>query len=171
MQPVISVNQIARAPNGPAMLVKGHFVVEMEDRCVHVRTTTVKTPLGRSMWLLRCPACHRRCRNLHVTEKLQLQCATCAHLRHPDQQTPGSKSGLILRRAQQLQRLSARLARRGLDRVTRRRLRRRKERLLKQLAAALDQRQTLMAAHAQALLASLVVDQPEPADAALRAAH
>jgi hypothetical protein len=171
MQPVISVNQIARAPNGPAMLVKGHFVVEMEDRCVHVRTTTVKTPLGRSMWLLRCPACHRRCRNLHVTEKLQLQCATCAHLRHPDQQTPGSKSGLILRRAQQLQRLSARLARSGLDRVTRRRLRRRKKKLLGELAAALERRQEFMGARAQAVLASLAVYRPGPTNAPLTASQ
>jgi hypothetical protein len=171
MQPVISVNQIARAPNGRAMLVKGHFVVEMEDRCVQVRTTTAKTPLGRSMWLLRCPACHRRCRNLHVTEKLQLQCATCAHLRHPDQQTPGSRSGLILRRAQQIQRLSARLARSGLGRVTRRRLRRRKKKLLGELATALERRQAFMGARAQALLASLAPEQPKPADTALRAAQ
>ena len=171
MQPVISVNQIARAPNGPAMLTKGHFVVEMEARCVQVRTTTVKTPLGRFMWLLLCPACHRRCRHLHITEKLQLLCAKCAHVRHPDQQTSGSKRGLIVRRAQQIQRLSARLARSGLDRVTRRRLRRRRERLLKQLAAALHTRQTRMAAQAQALLASLVADLPEPPDTGLRAAQ
>ena len=48
---------------------------------------------------------------------------------------------------------------------------RRKDRLVKQLAAALDQRQTLMAAHAQALLASLGADQPEPPDRDLRAAQ
>jgi hypothetical protein len=171
MQPVISVNQIARAPDGPAMLVKGHFVVEMEDRCVQVRTTTVKTPLGWSMWLLRCPACHRRCRNLHVTEKLQLLCAKCAHLRHPDQQTPGSKRGLILRRAQQLRRLSQRLARSGLGRTVRRRLRRRKKKLLEQLTTALEQRQTRMGAQAQALLASLAVYRPGPTNAPLSASQ
>ena len=171
MQPAITVNQIARAPNGPAMLTKGHFVVEMEARCVQVRTTTVKTPLGRSMWLLLCPACHRRCRNLHATEELKLLCAKCAHLRHPDQRTPGSKRGLILRRAQQLRRLSQRLARSGLGRTVRRRLRRRKKKLLEQLTTALEQRQTRMGAQAQALLASLAPDQPVPADKALRAAQ
>jgi hypothetical protein len=153
------------------MLAKGHFQVEMEGHYFQVRTTQVKTPVDRFMWLLLCPGCHRRCRNLHITEELKLLCAKCAHVRHPDQQTSGSKRGLIVRRAQQIQRLSARLARRGLDRVTRRRLRRRKERLLKQLTAALQTRQTLMAAQAQALLASLVADQPEPPDTALRAAQ
>jgi hypothetical protein len=171
MQPAITVNQIARAPNGPAMLTKGHFVVEMEARCVQVRTTTVKTPLGRSMWLLLCPACHRRCRNLHATEELKLLCAKCAHLRHPDQRTPGSKRGLILRRAQQLRRLSQRLTRSGLGRTVRRRLRRRKRKLLEQLTTALEQRQTRMGAHAQALLASLAVCRPGPTNAPLSASQ
>ena len=169
MHPDITVNEIARCANGPAMLAKGHFQVEMEGHYFEVQTTRVGTPLGKFLWLMLCPGCRRRCRHLHITEELKLLCAECAHIRHPDQQAPGSKRGLILRRAQQLQRLSSRLARRGLDRVTRRRLRRRKEKLLKQLAAALDQRQTLMAAHAQALLASLVVDQPGPTNAPLGA--
>jgi len=168
MQPDITVNQIARSANGPAMLAKGHFQVEMEGHYFQVETTKVGTPLGKFLWLMLCPGCHRRCRHLHITERLQLLCAKCAHIRHPDQRTPGSKRGLIVRRAQQLQRLSARLARSGLDRVTRRRLRRRKERLLKVLAAALDQRQTLMAAQAQALLASLAPEHPERPDTALR---
>ena len=171
MHPDITVNEIARSASGPAMLAKGHFQVEMEGHYFQVQTTRVGTPLGKFLWLLLCPACHRRCRHLHITEKLQLLCAKCAHVRHPDQQTSGSKRGLIVRRAQQIQRLSARLARSGLDRVTRRRLRRRKERLLKELAAALHTRQTLMAAQAKALLASLVADQPEPANTALRAAQ
>jgi hypothetical protein len=171
MQPTVTVNDIARAPNGPAMLAKGHFAIKAAGRHFEVRTTTVKTPLGWSMWLLRCPACHRRCRNLHITKELKLLCAKCAHVRHPDQQTPGSKSGLILRRAQQLQRLAARLACRGLDRVTRRRLRRRKKRLLEQLTTALEQRQTRMGAHAQALLASLAVYRPEPTNAPLSASQ
>ena len=171
MHPDITVNEIASSTNGPAMLAKGHFQVEMEGHHFQVHTTRVGTPLGKFLWLMLCPACHRRCRHLHITQELRLLCAKCAHVRHPDQQTPGSKRGLIVRRAQQLRRLSDRLARRGLDRVTRRRLRRRKDRLLKQLAAALDQRQTLMAAHAQSLLASLGADQPEPPDTALRAAQ
>ena len=171
MHPDITVNEIARSASGPAMLAKGHFQVEMEGHYFQVQTTKVGTPLGKFLWLLLCPACHRRCRHLHITEKLQLLCAKCAHVRHPDQQTSGSKRGLIVRRAQQIQRLSARLARSGLDRVTRRRLRRRRERLLKQLAAALHTRQTRMAAQAQALLASLVADLPEPPDTGLRAAQ
>jgi hypothetical protein len=171
MHPDITVNEIARSASGPAMLAKGHFQVEMEGHYFQVQTTRVGTPLGKFLWLLLCPACHRRCRHLHITEKLQLLCAKCAHVRHPDQQTSGSKRGLIVRRAQQIQRLSARLARSGLDRVTRRRLRRRRERLLKQLAAALHTRQTRMAAQAQALLASLVADLPEPPDTGLRAAQ
>ena len=171
MHPDITVSQIASSTNGPAMLAKGHFQVEMEGHYFQVQTTRVGTPLGKFLWLLLCPACHRRCRHLHITEKLQLLCAKCAHVRHPDQQTSGSKRGLIVRRAQQIQRLSARLARSGLDRVTRRRLRRRRERLLKQLAAALHTRQTRMAAQAQALLASLVADLPEPPDTGLRAAQ
>ena len=169
MHPDITVNQIARSTNGPAMLAKGHFEVEMEGHYFQVQTTKVGTPLGKFLWLLLCPSCHRRCRHLHITEKLQLLCAKCAHVRHPDQQTSGSKRGLIVRRAQQLQRLSARLARRGLDRVTRRRLKRRKERLLKHLAAALDQRQNLVAAQAQALLASLASQAAGPRNAPLGA--
>jgi hypothetical protein len=153
------------------MLAKGYFQVEMEGRYFDVRTTRVKTPVDRFMWLLLCPSCHRRCRHLHITEKLQLLCAKCAHVRHPDQQTSGSKRGLIVRRAQQIQRLSARLARRGLDRVTRRRLRRRKKRLLEQLTTALEQRQTRMGAQAQALLASLAVYRPGPTNAPLSAAQ
>ena len=171
MHPDITVNQIASSTNGPAMLAKGYFQVEMEGHYFQVQTTKVGTPLGKFLWLMFCPGCRRRCRHLHITEELKLLCAKCAHIRHPDQQTSGSKRGLIVRRAQQIQRLSARLARRGLDRVTRRRLRRRKERLLKQLTAALQTRQTLMAAQAKALLASLVADQPEPANTALRAAQ
>lgn len=171
MHPAVTINEIARSANGPAMLARGHFEVEMEGHYFQIQTTRVGTPLGKFLWLMLCPGCHRRCRHLHITDELKLLCAKCAHVRHPDQQAPGSKRGLILRRAQQLQRLSARLARSGLGRVTRRRLRRRKERLLKHLAAALDQRQALMAAHAQALLASLVADQPEPPDTALRAAQ
>jgi hypothetical protein len=171
MQPAITVNDIARAPNGPAMLAKGHFEMEAEGRSFEVRTTTVRTPVGRFMWLFVCPACQRRCRNLHVTERLQLLCAKCAHLRHPDQQTPGSKRGLILRRAQQLRRLSQRLARSGLGRTVRRRLRRRKKKLLGELATALEQRQTRMGAHAQALLASLAVYRPGPIDAYLSASQ
>ena len=171
MHPDITVNEIARCANGPAMLAKGHFQVEMEGHYFEVQTTRVGTPLGKFLWLMLCPGCRRRCRHLHITEELKLLCAKCAHIRHPDQQTSGSKRGLIVRRAQQIQRLSARLARSGLDRVTRRRLRRRKERLLKELAAALHTRQTLMAAQAKALLASLVADQPEPANTALRAAQ
>ena len=169
MQPAITVSAIARAPNGPAMLAKGHFEMEAAGRHFEVRTTTVRTPLDRFMWLLLCPACHRRCRNLHLMKELKLLCAKCAHIRHPDQQTSGSKRGLIVRRAQQIQRLSARLARRGLGRVTRRRLRRRKERLLKQLAAALQTRQTLMASQAQALLASLASQAAELPNAATSA--
>jgi hypothetical protein len=171
MQPDITVNEIARSTNGPAMLAKGHFQVQMEGRHFQVRTTRVGTPMDRFMWLLLCPACGRRCRNLHITEELKLICAKCAHVRHPDQQTSGSKRGLIVRRAQQLQRLSVRLARRGLGRVTRRRLRRRKEKWLKELAAALDQRQTLMAAHAQALLASLASQAAGPTNAPLSASQ
>jgi len=155
MQPAITVNQIASSPNGPAILAKGLFEVEMEGRQFQVRTTKVKTPVDRFMWLLLCPACSRRCRNLHITQELKLLCAKCAHIRHPDQRTPGSKRGLILRRAQQLRRLSARLTRRGLGRTTRRRLRRREKRLLEELTTALHQRQVLMAARAQALLASV----------------
>jgi hypothetical protein len=169
MHPDITVNEIARCANGPAMLAKGHFQVEMEGHYFEVQTTRVGTPLGKFLWLMLCPGCRRRCRHLHITEELKLLCAECAHIRHPDQQAPGSKRGLILRRAQQLQRLSARLARSGLDRVTRRRLRRRKERLLKELAAALDQRQTLMAAQAQALLASLASQAVGPTNAPLGA--
>jgi len=171
MHPDLTVSQIASSTNGPAMLAKGHFQVEMEGHHFQVQTTKVGTPIGKFLWLLLCPGCHRRCRNLHITQELKLLCAKCAHVRHPDQQTPGSKRGLIVRRAQQLQRLSARLARSGLGRVTRRRLRRRKERLLKQLAAALHTRQTLMAAHAQALLASLAVYRPGPIDAPLSASQ
>ena len=171
MHPDLTVSQIASSTDGSAMLAKGYFQVEMEGHHFQVQTTKVGTPIGKFLWLLLCPGCHRRCRNLHITEKLQLLCAKCAHVRHPDQQTSGSKRGLIVRRAQQIQRLSARLARSGLDRVTRRRLRRRKERLLKELAAVLHTRQNLMAAQAQALLASLALDQPEPADTALPAAQ
>ena len=169
MHPDITVNQIARSAHGPAMLAKGHFEVEMEGHHFQVHTTRVGTPLGKFLWLMLCPGCHRRCRHLHITKELKLLCAKCAHVRHPDQQAPGSKRGLILRRAQQLQRLSARLARSGLGRVTRRRLRRRKERLLKHLAAALDQRQALRAAHAQALLASLASQAAGPRNAPLGA--
>jgi hypothetical protein len=169
MHPDITVNQIARSANGPAMLAKGHFQVEMEGHYFQVQTTKVGTPLGKFLWLMLCPGCHRRCRHLHITQELKLLCAKCAHVRHPDQKTSGSKRGLIVRRAQQIQRLSARLARRGFDRVTRRRLRRRKERLLKELAAVLHTRQTLMAAQAQALLASLAVYRPGPTDAPLGA--
>ena len=169
MHPDITVNQIARSANGPAMLAKGHFQVEMEGHYFQVQTTKVGTPLGKFLWLMLCPGCHRRCRHLHITQELKLLCAKCAHVRHPDQQTPGSKRGLILRRAQQLQRLAARLARSGLDRVTRRRLKRRKKKLLGELATALERRQTRMGAHAQALLASLAVYRPGPTDAPLGA--
>jgi hypothetical protein len=171
MKPAISVNQIARAPNGPAMLAKGHFAMKAAGRSFEVRTTTVRTPLGRLMWLLPCPGCNRRCRNLHVTQELKLLCAKCAHVRHPDQQTPGSKRGLILRRAQQLRRLSQRLARSGLGRTVRRRLRRRKKKLLGELATALERRQAFMGAHAQALLASLAVYRPGPPNAPLSASQ
>ena len=171
MQPAITVNQIARAPNGPAMLAKGHFAMKAAGRSFEVRTTTVRTPVGRFMWLLRCPGCSRRCRNLHITQELKLLCAKCAHVRHPDQQTPGSKRGLIFRRAQQLRRLSQRLARSGLGRTVRRRLRRRKKKLLGELATALERRQAFMGARAQALLASLAPEQPKRPDAALRTAQ
>ena len=171
MQPAISVNQIARAPNGPAVLATGHFAMKAAGRSFEVRTTTVRTPVGRFMWLLRCPGCSRRCRNLHITQELKLLCAKCAHVRHPDQQTPGSKRGLIFRRAQQLRRLSQRLARSGLGRTVRRRLRRRKRKLLEQLTTALEQRQTRMGAHAQALLASLAVCRPGPTNAPLSASQ
>jgi hypothetical protein len=171
MHPDVTVNQIARSANGPAMLAKGHFQVEMEGHYFQIQTTRVGTPLGKFLWLMLCPGCHRRCRHLHITDELKLLCAKCAHVRHPDQQTSGSKRGLIVRRAQQLRRLSDRLARSGLGRVTRRRLRRRREKLLKELAAALHTRQTLMAAQAQALLASLAVYRPGPIDARLSASQ
>ena len=113
---------------------------------VPVRVRRVKTPMPCSMWLLLCPVCRRQCRELHTIGGGELACRVCARVRHPDQRTSGSECGRIQRCAQQIRRLEARLARRGPDRVTRRRLRRRRQRLLFHLAGVLAGRRIRLSA-------------------------
>lgn len=140
MVPAVDIARVARLPEARHALEEGRLVFEVAGANVTVPVTLVPTPLRTKMWLLACPACHRRCRSLYVASQATLCCGRCAGVRHPDQRTSGSGRGRLQRCVHQIRRLDVRLARKGPDRTTRRRLRRRRQRLLRHLAGALAQR-------------------------------
>jgi hypothetical protein len=142
----VNIRDIVRTPGAGAMLAAGTVTVKIGDIYAPVRVRRVKTPMPCSMWLLLCPVCRRQCRELHTMDDGNLGCRVCAKVRHPDQRASGSELGRIQRCAQQIRRLEARLAGRGPDRVTRRRLRRRRQRLLLHLAGALACRRICLCA-------------------------
>jgi len=137
----VDIRDIARASGGRDLLATGTVTVKVGEQSAMVRVRQVKTPIGCSMWLLLCPVCRRQCRQLHAMPDGKLGCMDCAHVRHPDQRLSDSESGRMQKLAHQIQRLDARLAQRGLDHTTRRRMRRRKHRLLARLAVILARRQ------------------------------
>jgi hypothetical protein len=144
MGPAIDISKIARMPDARNALADGRLVFEVAGRNVNISVAPVATPLRTKMWLLVCPSCRRRCRLLYLAAQVGLCCKRCAGVRHPDQQTCGSERGRIQRCVQQVRRLEARLARKGPDRTTRRRLRRRRQRLLRHLADVLANRRSRM---------------------------
>ena len=142
----VDICDVVRTPGVSASLANGTVTVKIGDHYAPVRVRRVKTPMPCSMWLLLCPVCRRQCRELHTMGDGRLACRVCAKVRHPDQRTSGSERGRIQRCAQQIRRLEARLARKGPDRTTRRRLRRRRQRLLLHLAGVLACRRIRMGA-------------------------
>ena len=144
MAPAVDIANVVRLPEARHALEEGRLVFEVAGASVTVPVTPVLTPLRTKMWLLICPSCHRRCRALFVASQATLCCGRCAGMRHPDQRTSGSGRGRLQRCVHQIRRLDVRLARKGPDRTTRRRLRRRRERLLRHLAGVLAQRQARM---------------------------
>jgi hypothetical protein len=141
MAPVVEVSKLAHLPEARHGLEHGRLVFDVGEKDVEVSVAPVPMLLATKLWLLSCPACQRMCRLLFAAGKAGLCCGRCAGIRHPDQRTSGSERGRLQRCAQQIRRLEARLARRGPDRTTRRRLRRRWQRLLRHLAGVLACRQ------------------------------
>ena len=137
MGPAVEISKIACLTGARDRLAAGRLTFEVAGMDVDVPVSHVQTPLGTTMWLLVCPACQRRCRKLYVSGEGGLWCSRCVGLRHPDQRTSGSERGRTQRCVQQIRRLEARLACRGPDRATRRRLRRRRQRLMLRLAGVL----------------------------------
>lgn len=142
----VDICDVVRTPGVSTSLATGTVTVKMGDHYAPVRVRRVKTPMPCCMWLLLCPVCRRQCRELHTMGDGGLGCKVCAKVRHPDQRTSGSELGRIQRCAQQIRRLELRLARRGHDRVTRRRLRRRRQRLLLHLMGVLACRRIRLSA-------------------------
>jgi hypothetical protein len=142
----IDICDVVRTPGVGTSLAKGTVTLKIGDQYAPVRVRKAKTPMPCSMWLLLCPVCRRQCRELHTMGDGRLACRVCAKVRHPDQRTSGSERGRIQRCAQQIRRLEVRLARKGPDRTTRRRLRRRRQRLLLHLAGVLACRRIRMGA-------------------------
>jgi hypothetical protein len=144
MTRAVDICDVVRTPGVSASLANGTVTVKIGDHYAPVRVRRVKTPMPCSMWLLLCPVCRRQCRELHTMDGGRLACRVCAKVRHPDQRTSGSELGRIQRWARQIRRLETRLACKGPDRNTRRRLRRRRQRLQLHLASVLACRRIRM---------------------------
>ena len=141
VSPVLSIVKLARDPTWGEVRRRRQIVVSSgASRCI-VELVAVPSRVGELFYLL-CPHCASRRRRLFPDNEGELRCRSChsspAVRLHPDQRaSSGRFQRRVVRRARQVARLDARLARPGLDRSTRRRLRRRRQRLLDALSAEL----------------------------------
>jgi hypothetical protein len=132
---------IARTQSWEQVKKMGSVVIEVKGRAWQIDIAECPTVFGR-MRYMRCPRCGARSRALHVTGDGPV-CARCLGHRQVE---PGSAWGRsVVRIARQAAKVEARLARCGPSREGRRRLRRRRARLLRQLEHALGARQKRLA--------------------------
>jgi len=141
-----------RSPAAKWIKDHGNLVVSVNKIPQTIDVVCYRTGIGGEMRLFVCPECQeKRARLLWLVDGV-LGCRACHHITHEDHNLGGLWGRGILLPARQLRRLDERLSRPGPDRNTRRRLRRRRARLLRQLQDALDQRQDRLQADVEEVL-------------------
>lgn len=158
----ISITTLARSAAWSEIKRSLAINVQSGESNVRVELAACPTKIGGAIRYLVCPRCAKRRRALEVREGA-VACPACHGIRtrHPDQKlSSGRLSRLVVRRARQVQRLDERLARQGPDRNTRRRWRRRRKKLLDQLAEELRYQQDKMALELSAIKSPPVAGSP-----------
>lgn len=158
LQPALSIVAMVRDPFWPAIKRQGAFTVAINNSTTSIQIISCPTKIG-SLFYLRCPRCKTQRRNLFLVGG-ELGCRACHHVLHEDQRlSSGRWSQKIIRRARQIRRITNRLARSGPDKVTRRRWRRRRTRLLEELQVALEKRKSKSAAQLKNILGEIALAQ------------
>lgn len=154
-EPALTIAALALHARWAELKRRDALQVNVNGTTIHVSMVTVPSKIGAMRYLV-CPHCSHRRRSLFLCAGPSLACRLCIGLRHPDQTLGTRWERDVIRPVRQLRRLDARLARTGLGRVKRRRLRRRRARLLVRLAQGLAVRQLTAAAQ---VLAQPVLQQ------------
>jgi len=117
----------------------GAVEIEVEGESFSIILASRPTPIGRYFYLV-CPGCSSRRMHLYA-EDGRVGCRGCLKPLHPTQALPSSSwHRKVVRVALQLDQLDRRLNKGGIERNIRRRLRRRRARLARQLEAVLHER-------------------------------
>ena len=154
---VCSIPTLSRSLVWNSAKQAGVVTVVIEGQEVQLNLIPRRTPVAVAM-ALRCPTCSSAARDIWRAEDGHLGCYRCLKLRakHPANRLSGSAfNKSITRPILQLQGISARLEQRGLGQNLRRRLKRRRDRLLRQLEQTLLAREEKLQADVEGLLSMM----------------
>ena len=136
----VSMPQLAQSRAWSEIKKQKSVFVKIGDVHLKVDLAEQPTKIGKLRFLV-CPSCGRRVRDLMLHRGAGPSCKKCLKILHPDQRLGGSsRDKTVVIPSRQIKRIERRLEKGGLDRNTRRRLRRRRKKLLAGLQAALAER-------------------------------